>query len=168
MITYPIVATHRNGDTKLFYNLDEFRRFAAMEIVGEKFNQPCNIFPLKFKYSNWKGYVKVKTVLNLSFGPLEREEKYYQPDWVVRDDCGRNLPHEITPLFKSPERFWSSSYKMTMKNMDHALEYGGPIPWTGVSKTKIRQYYRREGEGRYTTKGGKGAYLRSKIIDNDY
>ncbi len=168
MITFPIVATHRNGNTKLFYNLDDFRRFCAKEIVGEKYKEKCSYYGCpRIKYFNYRGYKYETKTIGIGTYASTWEEKYYCSDWIARDDRGKPIPKDITPLYPKAETYWSKRFKLTEKNKEHALANGGPIPWTGISCTKTRQYYRREGEGKYTTKGGKGAHLRSKIVDYD-
>lgn len=119
-ILFPVIATHRDGDTVLLYDLMELSSFVRGRRVG----------------SNWFGIPSTR------FGiPTYRALEVVQYDWILRDDAGRPIDWCAVDLPELPNwrfgGFYATRYKYyakRRKELQNAIDKGLPIPGTGKRK----------------------------------
>ena len=110
---FPLVATHIDGRTILYYSLDDLR--GHIKKYG-KFHQHRTYSEMSREYDTSGKYAYVFV------------QKYN--DWVVRDDRGRVVTVNDLPKVKQRYYHWRRS----SAQFDRAMELGLPIPYTGCSK----------------------------------
>lgn len=152
---FPLVATNRDGKTRIFYDADTFRAFA--------FNRQVNgnvggywIERYEYTLKNERRLARIYTLEGMRLW-----NKPTQNDWIVRDNAGRVVDKEVfkTSLrtnFNSGSK-WDRMFRRREIEVARAVERGGPIPYVGRGR-------RWRSSKKWTKNGRNGAHTQRKGI----
>lgn len=142
---FPIVATNRDGETRVLNDHQSFCDFAFSRVngrVGAYWNESGG-----FSFGNYRGPTKV---------PEDADPRFWhhivKNDWIIRDNCGRVVDKED---FKLPYiGYWGNMRRLDQRR---AAEQGLPIPYTGTRR-------RWRSSKKWTKNGRNGAHNQRKGI----
>lgn len=142
---FPLVATNRGGDTRLFYDADSFRAFAYDRSNGGVGGYWLEAY-ITFN-SGKRRLERLHSRDTISWWSGSAEN-----NWIVRDNAGRVVDKE----------HFKVSYSWTFPRWERArraAEQGLPIPGTGHCRR-----YKHSRQGAWTKNGKNGAHNQRKGI----
>ncbi len=105
--TYPLVATHRDGHTELFYTAHDAGHFFRTHTLGHQH------------------YERVHEARFIN-GLTHYVARYKIYDWILRDDRGREVMHaDIAPNYVEPKTAWTRRCALAQKAIN---TYGQSVP----------------------------------------
>jgi hypothetical protein len=142
--TYPLIATSRSNETRIFRDADTFLAFAR-----DRRNGGVGAYWLEARVNLFSG--KSPKLFRASEGGLfDRWRETTRNEWIVRDDRGRVVDRAEIAAAKGdgPRRYYRYRADVVL-----AAKLGLPIPGTSN---------RRGGNKRYSKNGRNGTYNRDK------